>query len=261
MGVSILALGDSITAPLNGGPGFRGPAAAALSGLSWVGSVTDSSGLRHEGHAGFTVRQLAGVANGGISDTGVVGKFRPIVLLVLGGTNDIAQGRTPRQIVDDLHGLVRNAKDQVKTLQVHVGTLPPLPGADDKVDAVNALLRKEVPTWQNGTFDVSPEVVDYAAELDPVYEAEGREAVLDGFVHPNRRGNELMARALIRHLGGKVPPGLGDGKGGGTVPPTTKPPIPRPPPSSSSKSGSNGVLVALGVGVGIMAAYRYFGKK
>ncbi len=251
MALHILPLGDSITAPLDGGSGWRGIAAPFLApAYAFVGSVTDRDGQHHEGHAGFTVRQLMDV---GLPE---IKALHPLFLLLLAGTNDLAQGRTPAQVEADLGALVANAQSDNPALQIRVGTLPPLPGADDKVNELNRRIRGSIPKIQINQFSPAPEIVDFAAELEPVYRAEGRTAILNGFVHPNARGNALMSRAVLRAFGRSIPAGLGGG--GGEV---VLPPVVITPDGGAPSKGANPALLAGGLALVAFGLFAALGRK
>jgi lysophospholipase L1-like esterase len=102
---TVWALGDSLTYgvswPGDTPGGWRALVADALPALSWVGSCTDnpapgSTAVRHDGHPGWRVDELAALVPAGPAAD---------VVIVQGGSNDVIQrwapGRTFHQRYDE----------------------------------------------------------------------------------------------------------------------------------------------------------------
>ena len=115
--VRLLPLGDSITAGYlsSTGDGYRGPLWDTLSGqISFVdfvgtqhgGSMSDPN---EEGHYGWYITQIAGIA------TGVLQTFRPNVVTLHIGTNDLNGGRdvdaAPARLASLIDQIVAAAPD------------------------------------------------------------------------------------------------------------------------------------------------------
>jgi len=98
---AVMPVGDSITQGLCGWTGYRGPLfhLANLDGklLTYVGSLIDGPDSvddkpfpkQHEGHSGFTID--GGGGRDGIKGiiTGVMSKYKPNIVLLMIGTNDV----------------------------------------------------------------------------------------------------------------------------------------------------------------------------
>ncbi len=102
----LMPLGDSITvgACSTSGDGYRDRLDAQLRAADyppvWVGTQVSASGMRHEGHGGWTIDQLAaGVQGGWLASP-------PEWVLLDAGTNDGGQNRTAAQMLASMSTLL-----------------------------------------------------------------------------------------------------------------------------------------------------------
>lgn len=139
--VRIMALGDSITAarhdPEHGGwrARFKARADAAGYQIDMVGSqqfgpFADND---HEGHPGWT----AGMLDAQI--TGWVQAYQPDMVLLQGGTVNLAFGQTTEQTTAEVMALVSHIHAVRPATAVLVSTLTPWKGDQAKASAVNAV--------------------------------------------------------------------------------------------------------------------------
>ncbi len=136
--VRIMPLGDSITEGwatyatfIQGG--YRCPLESLLkqSGVSFAftgnsaalepGIVTACSDVHWEGHGGYDIAGIQGFADG----DGSIRAYQPEFVLVLGGTNDVAQGHAG-SVAGQLSNLLGNIFAQDPNAWVIVSTIPPM---------------------------------------------------------------------------------------------------------------------------------------
>ena len=113
----LMPMGDSITAGYQSstGNGYRGPLFNQLAGqvgtLDFVGSQIDGTMTEpsNEGHYGYKIADIAGLA------TGVVQSYRPNIILLHIGSNDLntthAVGNTPQQLASLIDQIVAAEPD------------------------------------------------------------------------------------------------------------------------------------------------------
>ncbi len=119
----IMPLGDSITVGScsTSGDGYRDRLDAKLRAagypLTSVGSQVSASGMRHEGHGGWTIDQVtAGVQGGWLATP-------PEWVLLDAGTNDDGQGRTAAQMLASMSTLLDKILAAGPTVKVIVAQL------------------------------------------------------------------------------------------------------------------------------------------
>lgn len=107
-----MPFGDSITLGFLGEAtsGYRGPLAAAAPLWRWAGSQ-GAAPLQHEGHGGWRIDQLAAIART------TAATYKPTVILLDAGVNDISQGATAgialsrmRTLLDELRAGAPSAR-------------------------------------------------------------------------------------------------------------------------------------------------------
>lgn len=134
----VMAFGDSITRDGMPGEGYRGPLRDLLIGqdglkIEFVGTQHNgTSELAHEGHGGFRIDQLREVLDEALAAQA------PDVVLLHAGSNDIGQGYPPwiaAQRLEELTGRVCRLRPQV---DLFVGSIIPIVGLEQEVDAYNA---------------------------------------------------------------------------------------------------------------------------
>jgi lysophospholipase L1-like esterase len=183
--VTVMGLGDSITAGYQSpnGTGYRTRLRTLLGTVTYVGSLTDPKGGRHEGHGGFEADQLAESA------AGWTAAARPRVVLLMAGTNDINHGNTPAQAASDLQLLLSEARRGSPSSTFVLAMIPLIPGKEDQVRDFNA------------------RVVSLAKSNGLAF-ADMQAAVPEGLLvdglHPGAAGYDAMADAWYAALDGIV---------------------------------------------------------
>ncbi|GIE80338.1 hypothetical protein Aph02nite_62880 [Actinoplanes philippinensis] len=121
----IMPLGDSITVGV-GSPGKNGWRADLQrrlhdAGVSadFVGSESDgtSGDLDHEGHGGWTIEQIAGIVDQSLSS------FRPDVVLLHAGTNNITRSDDPVAAAGKLSGLIDRVRAGAPQAEIYVAKI------------------------------------------------------------------------------------------------------------------------------------------
>ncbi|BAL89345.1 putative GDSL-like lipase/acylhydrolase [Actinoplanes missouriensis 431] len=121
----IMPLGDSITAGV-GVPGKDGYRLALQRALERAGERVDYVGsqkggtdgdIDHEGHGGWTIDQLAE------QTTGWVTTYRPDVVLLHAGTNNITLGEEPSAVAGKLSALIDQVRAAAPAARVYVATI------------------------------------------------------------------------------------------------------------------------------------------
>ncbi|GAB4350805.1 MAG: hypothetical protein Fur0042_18840 [Cyanophyceae cyanobacterium] len=186
----IMPLGDSLTDGDWVPGGYRMALKALIEGaghgITYVGSqrngpVAELGGDRaHEGHSGWRIDELR---------TEVrlwLGRAEPEVVLLLAGTNDIAQDYAVDRMVRRLATLVREIGRVRPTATVLVATLPPI--AEARLDRWVRAYNEELRDW------VAQEMgAGRAIALVELYDAVAWGELPDGF-HPNRAAHDRMAQ-------------------------------------------------------------------
>ncbi len=184
----VVALGDSLTADLP-----EVDATGARLYESWyVRAVADEPRLVSAFTAGIpgntTTDMLARFA-------GDVAAWSPRVVVILGGTNDLAAGRTTEQVLDTLAELAERARDLGATPVL--GTVPPRTDGDyaERVAELNAAIRA-------AGEDSGTTVIDFFSVL-----ADGdggwRPGFTDDGVHPTAAAADAMAGLAVGTLLGE----------------------------------------------------------
>jgi len=125
----IMPLGDSITR--GGGQtqgqyvGYRGGLQAHLQAgakgfrYNFVGSMSDAGApdRNHEGHGGWTIDSLAAHVDGWLTD------FRPDIVLLHAGTNDLTYGDSPVATAGKLRDLIARIRDHDAGTKIFVARI------------------------------------------------------------------------------------------------------------------------------------------
>ncbi|MCG9885442.1 MAG: SGNH/GDSL hydrolase family protein [Cyanobacteria bacterium] len=187
--VRVMPLGDSLTEGDWVPGGYRMALKSLLEkaghGITYVGSqrngpVAELGGDRaHEGHSGWRIDELRTEVRRWL------GRAEPEVVLLLAGTNDIAQDYAVDRMVRRLATLVNEIGRVRPTGTVLVATLPPI--AEARLDRWVRAYNEELRDW------VAQEMgAGRAIALVELYDAVAWEDLPDGF-HPNRRAHDRMA--------------------------------------------------------------------
>ena len=127
--------------------------------------------------------------------------FKPEVLLILGGINDVREGATAAEVIANLK--ILREKCVANGITPYIGTLTPMNekiirGRKITLDGKNwQFERAKINRWilANGGFDISAGLEDKAGEL--------RTGLTPDGLHPNMRGKMIMGRNVENFLEGK----------------------------------------------------------
>ena len=175
---SLAALGDSITA------GYRIPGAYPEHLGRWRGVPAHNFGVAGDTTEGM-LRRLPDVLASGPA---------PQIVIVMGGTNDIARGWPPERTVGNLDAITRALREAGREV---VLVCPPPSGA--LPEPAQRALRQAIREYasDNGVRVIDP----WDALEDRSHPGRTRaELALDG-VHPNEAGQEALAHAIALGLG------------------------------------------------------------
>ena len=159
--------------------------------VEFVGSANNGPDTlpdrNHEGHSGWRIDQIHEQIAGWLQIT------RPDIILLLIGTNDIAQGYKIETAPDRLDRLVEDIFKVVPQVQLFVGSIPPIgePALNQRTIAYNQTVKALVQRRQEAGDQIN--FVDF-------YYALGLDDLPDG-VHPNREGFRKIARAWEKAIG------------------------------------------------------------
>ncbi len=142
--VKIMPLGASHTSGMNSstGNGYRGElwrllTAAGVS-VDFVGSQQSGNlpDRDNEGHPGWKIEDIAGSVDGWLAT------YRPEVVLLHVGTNDMKQNRDVARAPERLSALIDRILAGAPTATVVASSLPPIPDAETyaRINAFNASL-------------------------------------------------------------------------------------------------------------------------
>lgn len=187
--VRVMPLGDSLTEGDWVPGGYRMALKALVEragyAIAYVGSqgngpVAELGGDRaHEGHSGWRIDELRTEVRPWLERTG------PEVVLLLAGTNDIAQDYALDRLVRRLATLVQEIGRVCPAATVLVATLPPI--AEARLDRWVRAYNEELRDW------VAQEMgAGRAIALVELYDAVAWGELPDGF-HPNRAAHDRMA--------------------------------------------------------------------
>jgi acyl-CoA thioesterase-1 len=217
---TIMPLGDSITegwatAATFVQGGYRCPLDSLLkrAGVSFTfagnsaslepGIVTACADVRWEGHGGYDIAGIQGFADA----DGSIRAYQPEIVLLLGGTNDVAQGHTA-SIAGQLSNLLSNIFAQDPNAWVIVSTIPPMNGKASAAISSVAGWAPQIPqanTQIKATAARFPRttLIDfYAAAVTNVSANIGTDGI-----HPSVTGYGILANlwshAITAHLAAK----------------------------------------------------------
>jgi hypothetical protein len=192
-----MPIGDSITFGYNTADtqgaegGYRYPLSILLAGslqspIHFSGSQSNGPSIwaekSHEGHPGWRIDEiLAGVRTQGWLET-----YRPNLVIVMAGTNDIGQnydlpnsGTRLNLLLDEIYGRLPNVK-------VVLASVPPIGGADLDVNQLNSAIRSIYSTRAAQGYRISFADVHGGLTLNDLS---------DG-VHPTKDGYNKIATVL-----------------------------------------------------------------
>lgn len=201
--IRIMPLGDSITEASSGFGSYRYSLWQELTregfALDFVGSMAGTGGERstseefdsdHEGHPGWRADEVADKIEGWARSA------QPDVVLVHLGTNDLAQGQPPSDVIQDLTTIVGRLRIVNPQLHILLAQIIPM-RADGPPDVLKL---------NEGIAALAAETSTLASPIESVDQFTGFDhagMTWDG-IHPNREGNRRLAivwhKALLPHL-------------------------------------------------------------
>ncbi|MGC1196766.1 MAG: SGNH/GDSL hydrolase family protein [Geitlerinemataceae cyanobacterium] len=198
--VKIMPLGDSITDGYFVPGGYRIDLWQHLTergyAIDFVGSLRNGSeslpDTDHEGHSGWRIEQIHHRIRGWLN------RSQPDIILLLIGTNDMAQGYDVEKAPDRLGVLIEDIFQQLPEVKLFVASIPPIgePFLNDRVINYNREIAELV--QQKQTEEKALHFVDlyYILSLDDLP---------DG-VHPNREGFRKIAKVWDEAMEGAIAP-------------------------------------------------------
>jgi acyl-CoA thioesterase I len=196
--LKVMPLGDSITDGYFVPGGYRIDLWRHLNKrgykIDFVGSLRNSSEALpdpdHEGHSGWRIEEIHRMIRVWFS------RSQPDIILLLIGTNDLAQGYDVERAPDRLNALIEEIFLQLPKVQLFVASIPPIgePFLNQRVISYNRSIANLV--QQKQTEEKSIYFVDlyYILSLDDLP---------DG-VHPNREGFRKIARVWDEALSSEI---------------------------------------------------------
>lgn len=198
--LKIMPLGDSITDGYFVPGGYRIDLWQHLTQrgyrIDFVGSLRNGSeslpDFDHEGHSGWRIEEIHKMIRVWLT------RWQPDIILLLIGTNDMAQGYGVEQAPDRLQSFIEDIFRQLPQVKLFVASIPPIgePFLNQRVIHYNRAIADLV--QQQQTEEKSIFFVDlyYILSLDDLP---------DG-VHPNREGFRKIAKAWDEALSEAIAP-------------------------------------------------------
>jgi lysophospholipase L1-like esterase len=193
----ILPLGDSITYGLGYAGGYRvqlfHKAQAAGQHITFVGSLSNGPNMvdgvsfpkQNEGHSGWKIDQLLPlIPSPALTD-------KPQIILLMIGTNDIAQNDDVTNAPKRLGGLLDKVIMAAPDTLIVVGNITPLNRGSEAVDRYNAAIPAQVEARASAGKHIL--FVDLHAVVTTAMLADG--------VHPNKEGSDHMADVFYQAIG------------------------------------------------------------
>ncbi|MCL1634471.1 GDSL-type esterase/lipase family protein [Luteimonas sp. SX5] len=143
---------------------------------------------------GFGGSQLRDVAH--YADTLAI-QYRPRMIVIYGGDNDINAGRDAQQVLSDFRAVVARIRSDLPDVPIVYLSIKPSPSRESQLATqreANAAIRAEAARWPRVEF------VDVAT---PMLDAGGRprpELFVEDRLHMNRDGYALWRRIVAPHL-------------------------------------------------------------
>lgn len=123
--------------------------------------------------------------------------YRPRMILVYGGDNDIDAGRSPQQVLSDFRALLARVRRDLPKVRIAYISIKPSPLRASQLDAqreANALVRAEAGKWPH---------VEFIDIFTPMLGADGQpraELFIEDRLHMNRDGYVLWRKIVMPYL-------------------------------------------------------------
>lgn len=123
--------------------------------------------------------------------------YRPRMILVYGGDNDIDAGRSPQQVLSDFRALLARVHRDLPKVPIAYISIKPSPLRASQLDAqreANALVRTEAGKWPH---------VEFIDVFTPMLGADGQpraELFIEDRLHMNRDGYVLWRKIVMPYL-------------------------------------------------------------
>ena len=124
-------------------------------------------------------------------------RYRPRMIVVYGGDNDIDAGRSPQQVLSDFRALIARVRRDLPQVPIAYVSIKPSPLRASQLEAqreANALVRAEAARWPH---------VEFIDVFTPMLGADGQpraELFVDDRLHMNRDGYALWRRIVAPYL-------------------------------------------------------------
>lgn len=187
--VKIMAVGDSLTEGIDDLGGYRPHLYQLLKLVNlqfqFVGSQTDNplgiEGLAYEGHSGYRIDQI----EEGLLEH--IATYRPQIILLGAGGNDITQNYDPEHAPERLVSLVQSIHQSFPEVVVFVQTRPPrLDAINSKILIFNEKLRQLIRAYSAQNTNLILVDNEKIFTADPAYISEDQ-------IHPSQRGYRRLA--------------------------------------------------------------------
>lgn len=123
--------------------------------------------------------------------------YRPRMIVVYAGDNDINAGRTPQQVLSDFRALVARIRRDLPKVPIVYLSIKPSPSRASQLDAqreANTLVRTEAAKWPR---------VEFVDVFTPMLDAEGQpraELFVEDRLHMNAEGYALWRKIVAPYL-------------------------------------------------------------
>ena len=188
--IAAFAAADRDHAPPTGGVVFVGSSSIRL----WDDLETqfhDRRGIIKRGFGGATVPDCTRYLDR------IVIPYRPRLVLLYAGDNDLAEGRQPRDVFNDFVQFVENLHNALPGARIAFISIKPSPARAalmSKIREANERIQR---------FTVTRDNLDFIDVFTPMLDAAGhprRELFLTDALHLNGAGYELWKTIIARHL-------------------------------------------------------------
>jgi lysophospholipase L1-like esterase len=208
---AIMPLGDSITegcctAPMGG---YRiemfHQALTNKKNITFVGTLSNGPNTvdnqtfpkRHEGHGGYTISQIAGLADNAISSS------RPHIVLLKIGTNDINGNMDVANAPNRLASLIDQITKDAPSALLVVSTIIPTTndGTNQRVQTYNAAIKGKV-----DSAAAAGKHVIYIDNYTPFAQtANWKTALMADGLHPNSAGYVVLGQSFYKLISALLP--------------------------------------------------------